>query len=347
MVWQLRKALPKYFDLSFGDADPSNNLTLSSYEELLFLSPDPDTPTTLPKTDLQGDHLYDSVQFGEQTVTYPQPYIFGLRPLEAHPFHDRMHRLSRALCLYDNAGEHFMPGADKYATPVTRHLALSRVLLFLFDPTQDPEFRRACADSTSDPQMKDRARTYRQELVLLEAADRIRRHTGLSQSAQHPRPLVVIVTKFDAWRSLLGDLPPRLKLSSLVRNDGKLNALDLSAVEDMSRRVREVLVKYRGEFVSAAEGFCKEVLYVPVSALGRAPEVQPDTGALVIRPNDIKPMWTEVPLLYSLAKWVQGLVPFTRSHADEAGRPMTLPIHEINALEAKHGQMNPRKEASS
>ncbi|HEX3871895.1 MAG TPA: hypothetical protein VHV77_15730, partial [Pirellulales bacterium] len=213
MTWQLRKVLPKYFSLALADADPSTNLTLNSYEELLFLNADPDAFTALPKTDLQGDHLYDSVLFGDQVVIYPRPYVFGLRPLEGHPYFAQRDRLSRALCLYDNAGEHFMPGADKLGTPVTRHLGLSKALFFLFDPSQDPDFRRACSGQSGDPQMRDRARTYRQELVLLEAAERVRRHTGLGQTSQHTAPMVVVVTKFDSWRSLLGDVPQRLDLT--------------------------------------------------------------------------------------------------------------------------------------
>ncbi len=312
MTWQLRKVLPKYFNLSLGDADPSINETLNSYEELLFLNSDPETPTTLPKTDTEGAHLYDSVLFGDQTIMFPRPYVFGLRPLEGHPYFEQRDRLSRALCLYDNAGEHFIPGSDKLGTPVTRHLALSRVLFFLFDPSQDPDFRRACAAQTADPQMRDRVRTYRQELVLLEAAARVRRHAGLGQTSQHSAPLVVVVTKFDAWQSLLGDVPKRLDLSQIIRaGKGDLSAVDLSAVEEMSRRVRKVMLEHRSEFVAAAEGFCKEVIYVPVSALGRPPESQAGTGALLVRPQDIQPMWAEVPMLYALARWVEGLIPYT------------------------------------
>ena len=61
----------------------------------------------------------------------------------------------RALGLYDNAGEHFLPGRDTLGSPVTRHLARSRVLFFLFDPTQDPRFRKACSGKMHDPQMAE------------------------------------------------------------------------------------------------------------------------------------------------------------------------------------------------
>jgi hypothetical protein len=224
-----------------------------------------------------------------------------------------MDRLSRGLCLYDNAGEHFMPGADKVASPVTRHLPLSRALFFLFDPTQDPDFRRACHGHSDDPQMADRARTYRQELVLLEAADRLRRHSGLAQGARHSRPLIVIVTKYDAWNSLLGPGRQRLETRHVLRQgENGLCAIHLDEVEDVSREVREVLLKYRREFVAAAEGLCQEVIYIPVSALGGPPSVDPKSGQLCVRPNSIQPMWVEIPLVYALARWMQGLIPYVR-----------------------------------
>lgn len=313
MTWQLRKSLPKYFSLSFGEADPAANLTLNGYEELLFLNSDPESLVALPKTDLQGDHLYDSVLYGEQLVIYPRPYMFGLRPLDGHPNIASMERLSRGLCLYDNAGEHFMPGADKVGSPVTRHLPLSRALFFLFDPTQDPDFRRACGNQSQDPQMAERARTYRQELILLEAADRVRRHSGLAQSARHSRPLIVIVTKYDAWRSLLGPERQQLDTKQVLRQGANgLCAIHLDEVEDVSREVRAVLMKYRREFVSAAEGFCQEVIYIPVSALGGPPTVDATTGQLCVRPGSIQPIWAEVPFIYALARWMQGLVPYVR-----------------------------------
>jgi hypothetical protein len=319
MTWQLRKNLPRYFQLSFGDADPAANISLNSYEELLFLSGDPDGLVALPKTDVHGEHLYDSVRYGEQTVVYPRPYVFGLRPLEGHPNHSQIDRLSRGLCLYDNAGEHFLPGADKVGSPVTRHLPLSRVLFFLFDPTQDPDFRKACADHTRDPQMKDQARNYRQELILLEAADRVRRLSGLPQNAKHPRPLIVIVTKYDAWRSLLPKYGAKLDLQTLLKptlNGGSALRMDLLA--EISRDVRAMLCKYRSEFVTAAEGFCEEVIYLPVSALGHGPKIDPKSGQLCVRPSEIEPMWAELPMVYALARWMQGFVPFVNASSGGA-----------------------------
>ncbi len=325
MTWLLRQTLPRSFSLSFGDADPASNRSLNEYEERLFLNENQDRLVALDKTALEGD-LYNTVLFSGHSVSYPRPFIFSLKPLEDHPNYKAMSNLARAVCLYDNAGEHFLPGQDTASSPVTRHLALSRVLFFLFDPTQDPRFRRACAGKTDDPQMGDRARTTRQETILLEAADRIRRFTGLAQQARHPRPLVVVVTKYDAWSALLSRRVPDEPWSSTKFPN--LCGMDLESIEAVSSDVRSMLVQFTPEVVSAAEGFAENVVYIPASSLGQSPEVDAETGLLGIRPRDLRPVWAEVAFLYVMARWMDGIIPFMKplnegaaSAADNAWPP--------------------------
>src|SRR5207245_1560450 len=102
-------------------------------------------------------------------------------------------------------------------------------------------------------------RTSRQESVLQEAATRVRRHTGLPHNAKHNHPLVVVVTKYDAWAQLLGGDP---KVPA-IRND----RLDLDCIEQRSKALKELLFRTCPEIVSAAQNFAEQVLYVPVSAL--------------------------------------------------------------------------------
>ena len=77
------------------------------------------------------------------------------------------------------------------------------MLLFLFDPTQHPKLRKACSEGSVDPQLSDGSSTHRQDQILFEAANRIRRYTKWSQHKKYPRPLVVVLTKQDAWKSLM------------------------------------------------------------------------------------------------------------------------------------------------
>ena len=45
----------------------------------------------------------------------------------------------------------------------------------------------------------------------------------------------------------------------------------------------------------------------------------PTTGALGFRPKDMKPIWAEVPMLYTLGRWTQGLVPYVKPGAWSKG----------------------------
>jgi len=312
MTRQLRETLAKQFLIAFNDADPVMNQKLKEYEKLLFGNHKQDQLVRIEKTKLEGD-LYDTVIFADQHVSFPQPFIFSLAPLPSHPSYATTAGYARALCLYDNAGEHFLPGQDVARSPVTRHLARSRVLFFLFDPTQDLRFRQACGVKSKDPQMGDQTETSWQETVLAEAVDRVRRYGGLAHGAKHSAPLIVVVTKFDAWSSLLGVC--RLDLASVLRRSamGGISAFDVAAVERMSSKLRSVLWELSPEIVSAAEDFSRQVVYIPVSALGCAPQPDPASKKLSVRPRDIAPMWAEVPLLYAICRWMKGLIPYLKA----------------------------------
>jgi len=323
MTWRLRSVFPVDFCLAFEDVDPALNQRLRQYEDLQFDNPDQDTLVSIEKTETEGPG-YDTVSFGGQHVNYPRPILFSLKPTQQHPNVAGTSQLSRVLALYDNAGESFLPGADTATTPVTRHLALSEALFFLFDPTQEPRFREACRGLTDDPQML--AGTDRptpdglghQELILVEAANRVRRYAGLSQNQKHNRPLIIVVTKFDCWASLLGiDRPDSPWILDPKR---KISAMHLGKVNHLSAELRELLLTYRPEIVTVAENFAQEVVYIPVSAMGKSPEQDPETGALGMRPRDIQPIWVEVPLLYTLCRWKKGLVPYVRP-ADKGANP--------------------------
>ena len=88
MTWQLRQLLPPHFRLTFTDADPESNRVLNECEESLFLNHVESEVVPLAdlirKTELQGE-LYDTVAFGQQTITYPRPFLFTMQPQEGHP----------------------------------------------------------------------------------------------------------------------------------------------------------------------------------------------------------------------------------------------------------------------
>ncbi len=314
MTWQLRQILPRDFAVSFRDADLLANSLLNDYEQSLFLNPQGEDLVLLAnlirKTELQGQ-LYDTVLFGNQSVSYPRPFLFTLSPTEQHPNAEARQRLSRLLCLYDNAGEHFQPGMDSNRSQATRHLAQSRVLLFLFDPTQDQRFRERCRGKNTDLPSGGSVNS-RQEVILLEAAERIRRLTNQQQSAKHPHPLIVLVTKYDTWHHLLDKVITENPWQATSQG---INALDTESIANCSQKVRRLLGETCPELVNAANGFSQDVTYLPVSALGRKPVVDPATGLLAVRPRKINPIWAIVPLLYGLARSLKGVIPICKQPA--------------------------------
>ncbi len=312
MTWTLRGLLPKQFALSFGDADNVLNARIQQYESLQFLNSDSDELVELPKTETHGD-LYSTVLWDGQPSQYLRPFVFRLVPMAHHPHAGQAQALGRLLCLYDNAGESFLPGQDTTANPVTRHLATSDAMFFLVDPMQDARFRRAVlarrpeAAALQQALAPGRESPLRQETVLQEAAERARRYSPRGQA--RPLPMtVVVVTKYDAWWPLLsypeGRLPPAWAYSASARIGG----VRLREVERVSVELQRLLRQLCPELVGAVEAFCPEAVYIPTSATGCAAEVDPHTGRRGFRPKNVRPIWAETPLLYFLARWARGLV---------------------------------------
>jgi hypothetical protein len=304
MTWQLRKTLQRYFGLTFQDADPLASHILTDYEARLFRTTDDQTLVKLDKTNPKGE-LYESVKVGNQTTWYPRPFVFSLQPLKTHPGYHKRHIYSKALCLYDNAGESFLEGGETTDQPI-QHLAVSSVLLFMFDPTQHPEFRKKCIGKTNDPQMSPDTKTFIQDQILLEAAKLIRNHKRLPSNCTYPIPLVVVLTKYDTWSFLIGGKSLDLQKAIHATKDS-VSGLDLDLIGKVSHEVRKLLLELAPEFVSSAEGFCEKVTYIPVSALGGSPEVG-NTGFLGVRPCNINPKWVEIPMLYALHKAAPSLI---------------------------------------
>ena len=65
--------------------------------------------------------------------------------------------------------------------PMTRHLAASKGLMYTFDPTKDRRLRGRLGDKSTTGMGVDR-----QDVVLIEAANRIREHSGLAQTVADP-----------------------------------------------------------------------------------------------------------------------------------------------------------------
>ena len=306
--------LPSAFGASIADAEPAINQSLVDAEETLFLNADPDKPVWLgsliDKTDAVGadQKLYNGVSYGTHGVTYLRPYLFTLKRMK-NPATDAWATRGRLLCLYDNAGEHFLPGQDSAAMPVARHMALSRALLFLYDPTQDPRFRDACTRAGLKVPKVERDRLYRQETTLTEAAARVKKYAGMAGGHVADRMLTVVVSKYDTWEPLLG-LPKDSDPWRMSANG--IGVLDVDRVMALSTALRGLLAKLCPEIVYAAEGFSQDVTYLPVSSLGPNTEIEQQTGKLAIRPKNVEPIGVTLPFLYAIHRSAPGLIPRMR-----------------------------------
>lgn len=313
MTWELRSRASR-FGLVFSESDPTANYELQRYEETLFLSPDPDQPIEIRKTETQGTQLYQTVFLEGQPQTFPRPFQFTVSPAitnrkSAGEVADDGYR---SVVLYDNAGEHFLPGQDSTNLPVTLHLAEAGAIFFIFDPTQDPRFRQRC--TSDDPQLKfgNRADSkvflMRQEAILTELASRVRRYKGLSHTSKHRKPLIVILAKADIWANMVG-----VDMNQEPVVPGSPDRLDLKAVEAASKACGQLMRELCPEIAAAAENFATTVKYIPVSSLGTSPEMveQGEKKFYGVRPSKIHPRWVTVPLLWALASGVPGLVPTT------------------------------------
>ena len=304
MVWTLRRLLP-HIHLAFTDADPVANSPIHEYEQTLFLNPHPDRPTEIRKTQRDDPRLHRSAMIDGVAVRFPLPLQFLMWPTTNHPRFMRPHTVGRIAVLYDNAGEDYLPGVEDSGSAVVQHLARSEVIMMLFDPTQDPEFRARC--HSDDPQLAFGARppgapqpqaAVRQETVMRDVSVKVRRYLGLAQDKRVDKPLIIILPKFDVWSSLadisIDDEPYTVEGGTL--------RVDLDRIESVHQRIRQLMVQLCPDFVATAEGLSDTVWYIPISSLGGSPELvhREEYTFYGIQPQNIRPHWVAVPLVYSL-----------------------------------------------
>jgi hypothetical protein len=250
-----------------------------------------------------------------------------------HPLLQKANRTQQVICVYDNAGEHFLPGADNISEPVTRHIAKSDVLLFIFDPTQDVRFRAACTEQVNDPQMNperfgmkndmlNRIQSIRQETILTNIISQIRNLKLLSSREKITIPLIIVLTKYDAWRQLvrgkfLTGKAPHERNPWKRTNVETTCAYNSDRVKEYSQILRTMLLNLIPNLVSTAESSVEKVSYIAVSATGGPPELgeadEQGIRPLCYRPINVKPIWAEVPLFHAQYLVNKSTIPVIRN----------------------------------
>ncbi len=281
-IWQCRAKLGELFGLNFMDLDPEANRWINAYEEKLFFQEDDTSLQQIEKTDLNSADVCRQAYLGGDNVLLPLPSFFSLKSETGDP---------ACLTVYDSAGEHFRAGADTASSLVTLNMLGADVLFFLYDPSADPRFN-AKIDRGSGT-----AKNYaqRQDSLLAEMAARIKRHLGNVEGGLD-KPLIFGVSKADLLHRFLPlDANPYRAL------ENGMTALDLDVVADVSAQTEKFLKMCVPEVVASAHNIANEVIFMPLSALGHNPMREG------VRPCDIKPVWAEVPIVFTLAR--RGFVP--------------------------------------
>ena len=332
MIWQLRKTLAQNFCTNFTDTDPHANRRVFEYETTLFAgSADPNKLVRIDKTDVGGD-IYNNTILNGTPTQLAQPFTYTTEPMPNHPLLHKASRTQQVICVYDNAGEHFLPGADHTAAPVTRHMAKSDVLLFIFDPTQDVRFRSACTERVNDPQMVDEAgmqsdivsriHSTRQETVLTNILTQIRNLKFLSAREKIKIPLIIVLSKYDAWQQLVRNKFPAGKAPHERQPWKRTNVettrvYNSDIVNEYSQITRTMLLELIPNLVSTAESAVEMVTYIPVSATGGPPELgeadEQGIRPLCYRPKNVKPIWVEVPFFHAQYLVNKSTIPVIRN----------------------------------
>ena len=301
MTWQLRHVLATQLDYSFSDTDASFNSVLNNYESILFLNRNADEYVALPKTELQGNDFSHQVMLNGISVDLPLPFIFTLGPTTSNPNYSPGEESMRNIVLYDNAGEHFEPGRDSITNLATQHLIHSSGIMFLYDPIKDSRMVSKC--NPLDPQVAQVSRGANQLILLNEMIARIKKYSGIKTNEKYYKPLIVIIPKYDAWREYF---PYDLEQTPFLYYDENnfTYSLEISQITNISFVTRDLLLETAPEVVSTCESFFSQVYFLPVSALGKIPEYDPVKDMIAVKPNDLTPIWTAVPMLLQL--WLSG-----------------------------------------
>ncbi|MBC2607271.1 hypothetical protein [Pelagicoccus albus] len=285
LLKQLPGELIQSFSANLQDGDPSGNAQLNEMKNRLFSATTPED-AFISKTDFEGV-MYERLYRDGKLVPLPRPFVYYLQRLDAP-------ETRASLVFYDNAGEHFKPGIALEDSPGALHVASSSGLLFLFDPSSSPAFRKQLRRKR-DPQLRTQV-SDEQDTILSELGVRVKKMRALESFEKVDTPLAIIVGKLDLWQNLL----PEGSLH--IPEDRPLNQKE---IDENSHQVRSLLARLCPTITANAESISSKVRYFPVSSLGHSPrEISsgPLAGRLAPNPKRLNPILATTPALWILSQ---------------------------------------------
>lgn len=278
-IWQCRQLLKLKFGVGFRDLAPTWNRWIRAYEEKLFFQQDDTQLQQIEKTDLQASNISRSVNLDGESVLLPTPSYFRLDG-------GKEAGSEKSIVVYDCAGEHFLPGADVHTSLVTLHTLSADTILFLFDPSADPRLRlmldRGDGTAANYAQMQD--------VLLAELAAKSKKYMGNRGGRKLKQPLLFAISKADMLRK---ELPLEAEIYRM--NDAGRLSLDVAELRKVSDATEAFLDRHVPEVSGTARDISNDIWFLPVSALGHNPMREG------VRPCDIKPVWAELPVVFTLA----------------------------------------------
>jgi hypothetical protein len=268
------------------DAAPSLNTHIHELEEKLFPRGTAESSVHIGKTDPSDLSAYKQIIAGKGEISVPRPIHYTWRD---------GNNQTRTVVFHDTAGEAFTH-KNKMSSAI-EHLAASKAIIFVLDPLQDPSTRHLL--NKNDPQIDlfEKGGSSRQDLLILESADRIRKLKGLSNKDRLDIPMIIAVNKYDAWASLLKEVD--LSNSPLLRDKTGGYSLDEQLINDVNTSMRDMLYDHLPDWMDAIDSFAANPIIIPCAPLGIAPDGD-EFGALQINTSALSPVWADIPFLLAI-----------------------------------------------
>lgn len=270
------------------DAAPSLNNHIHELEEKLYPQEVTNSTAQIGKTDPNDLSTYKEILVGVGESSVPRPIHLTWR--------DNTNE-SRTIVFHDTAGEAFLHNSG--ITPSIEHLASANTLIFVLDPFQDPGMRDVISKVDPQFQIFSKGGSARQDLLILETADRIRRLQGKSTEDKLNIPIIFAINKLDAWQSLVDDID--FSISPFTIDSEGNTSLNFEVMELVNNSLRKMLLTYVPDWLDAMDAISSDITIVPSAPLGISP-IGDEFGSLKIEIKSVSPIWAHVPFLMAIKK---------------------------------------------
>lgn len=292
LIHELESELPRLFNTSFRDADPTGNSILTHLMRQIFSAKT--THQAYVGSTSSNGKFYHRIWRNGEFQDSPRPLIFNVNK----------NTQNHSLVLYDCEGNTFQPGNTLSESSRKTLLQSPSGCMFLYDPCADDAFCRLLAEADARPTAQQEVP---QSSMLSELELQLRMYQNTPLGSKMSLPLAVIIGKADLWQHLLGPEP----LLPTIHN-GKLISEHIAT---NSRRIRQFLFGINPSLCTNAEAMADEVRYFAVSSLGSSPSKFRDaeTGEILYAPapGELRPRGVTAPLLWVLSHCAQAPISAT------------------------------------